>query len=144
MRPLPLLCAAFVGLFGALPILLFACGGNDTSAPGPSDASEASPEASVVEAAPDIGVIDGNVVHCELSDKTDPVAFCLQKIVLGALHNAAFAPAKRVAWGWASTPGIPDKDDGCAHRHRPELIKQEVSQERFIPIPDAVRDIYRL
>jgi tryptophan synthase beta chain len=25
-----------------------------------------------------------------------------------------------------------------------ELIKQEVSRERWIPIPDAVRDVYRL
>ncbi len=52
-----------------------------------------------------------------LDNGSSPVELCIQKLVLGALHEAAFVEDRGVLASWDSTTFVPDKDDGGAPLH---------------------------
>ncbi len=52
----------------------------------------------------------GPVVSCTLDNGGDPVAFCVQKTVLSAAHQAALVASVGVVSSWDSTTFAPDRD----------------------------------
>lgn len=52
----------------------------------------------------------GTSVKCVLDQGGDPVGLCVQKFVLLAWHDAAFAPGTGVVESWDSTTFAPDED----------------------------------
>lgn len=52
------------------------------------------------------------VAHCTLDNGSDPVGLCVQKLVLGHEHAAAFDPAMGVAESWDASTLRPDEADG--------------------------------
>src|SRR4051794_24798392 len=53
---------------------------------------------------------DAATVHCTLDNGSDPVSFCLQKLVLRAQHEAAFDNTIGIAQSWDSKTFAVDKD----------------------------------
>ena len=117
MRILHATLAASVAMVG-LPLVIFACGGDDSAAPQP-DASDGASEADTTVVPNDAltPLPDGNVRHCTLAGGNDPVGLCTQKIVLGTLHTAAFDPKKGLAASFDSKTFSPDDDDAGAILH---------------------------
>jgi hypothetical protein len=92
---------------------LWSCGGGDASTTttgtsaggGAPDAGDAA-ELDEFPVAPDAGL----TASCTLDNGTDPVGLCIQKVVLGAEHLAAFDAVRGLAQSWDSTTFAPDTD----------------------------------
>src|SRR5262245_59570594 len=98
------------GLFAA------SCGGDDSSGGAPDASAETTSDAPGVDvpiAPPPPS--DASKVACALGNGDDPVLLCAQKLVLGALHTAAFATKAGVARSWDRTTGAPDQDPHDLH-----------------------------
>ncbi len=80
-----------------------------TADTGPSADTRVSADVDLPEVAP--------VSNCTLDDGTDPVALCLQKVVLDQWHEAAFIATLGVAAHWSSDTFLPEKDASGAVVH---------------------------
>lgn len=92
---------------------LWSCGGgNPTTGTTGASAGGSPPEAGDApsldefQAPPDTGP----TVRCKLDNGTDPVALCIQKVVLSAEHHAAFDAVHGVAQSWDAATLLPDTD----------------------------------
>jgi hypothetical protein len=107
-------CAGVAGV----PLLATSCGGGSSQASVGADASDAMVEAEVLSVSGDAGPMpDANVPHCTLDNGTDPVALCVQKMALEALHSRAFDSKGGVAASWSPSTGRVDVGDGGARVH---------------------------
>ncbi len=107
----------------SLPVLSFlACGGDDNTSPSTADASpDVIPDTTVVPTPEASPFPDATTVNCTLNDKTDPVSFCVQKVVLKEQHAHAFlatdAGATGVVTSWDSFSHLPDTNEAGATAH---------------------------
>jgi hypothetical protein len=91
------------GLFAA------SCGGDDSSG-APDAASDTTAPESATPDTPVPPSPDATKAACNLGNGDDPVALCTQKLVLGAIHDAALKLPAGVAPSWDRTTGTPDPD----------------------------------
>ncbi len=107
--------------FAVWPLLWFGCGSS-----GSAGAPEAGADGSLgADAGGDGGGMDSPVVpppdgaveRCQLFDGTDPVALCLQKIVLGNQLLGAYAKGRGVAPAWDAITGAA----GAGHSWRDDV-----------------------
>jgi hypothetical protein len=115
MRKKRLIPVGLLALVG-VPLVAIACKvEHEVSAPDASPEADAAAD-TTSPPQPDVGPADSTVANCMLSSNagTDPVALCIQKKALEALHTSAFDPKKGVATSWSSLTGLPDVDGGVA------------------------------
>ena len=105
MRSYRLPFAASIALASAGSYFV-ACGGDDAPAAPIVDASvDVADTSTQVDTGGPLPIPDGSVVHCTLDNGSDPIALCVQKLVLQAEHEAAFTDGG-VAASWDSNTGI--------------------------------------
>jgi hypothetical protein len=107
--------AALAGLVAAIGPSV-SCGGGS---PDVADAAvDPAPEAGTPLSGDDAGPEpDGGAAHCTLGDGTEPVALCMQKSVLSALHAHAFDREAGVASSFSPASGMADEGDGGQRLH---------------------------
>jgi hypothetical protein len=121
MRRTPIAFASSACLACLTLAVMGACGDDNGTAPDAGQEAATDDATTDVVDAPPPPLDMGSMVNCSLSDKSDPVGICIQKLVLGqdvggVLHGA-YVKGKGVATSWDSTTGIPDTDDAGATLH---------------------------
>ncbi len=103
------LASVFLAL-STIPLAIWSCGG-DSVTDVPADA--AVPDASDARAdSPITPPVDASTRHCTLDNGSDPVALCIQKVILKNERRAAFVKALGVAASWDSKTFVPDTNGG--------------------------------
>jgi hypothetical protein len=100
---------------------LWSCGGGDASTSTTGTAAGGSPDAGDAAELDEFPVLPdaGTTAACTLDNGTDPVGLCIQKLVLGAEHQAAFDAARGLAQSWDATTFAPDTDAMSLALHDP-------------------------